>query len=46
MNWLNRLRALGQRMCVASSVYAQADLGALQRVGDPGLGAVATTRRR
>jgi hypothetical protein len=42
LNWLNRLRTLGQRMCVASSVYSQADLGALQRVGDPGLGAVAT----
>ncbi|MBB5168131.1 DUF6049 family protein [Mycobacterium sp. AZCC_0083] len=42
MNWLNRLKALAQRMCVAPSVYAQADLGALQRVGNPGLGAVAT----
>jgi hypothetical protein len=24
LNWLNRLRTLGQRMCVASSVYSQA----------------------
>jgi hypothetical protein len=30
-------------MCLAPSVYAQADLGALRRVGDPGLGAVATS---
>jgi hypothetical protein len=43
VNWLNRLRTLGQRMCVTSSVYSQADLGALDRVGDPGLAAVATT---
>jgi hypothetical protein len=43
VNWLNRLKTLAQRMCVAPSVYAQADLGALRRVGDPGLGAVATS---
>jgi hypothetical protein len=43
VNWLNRLKALAQRMCVAPSVYAQADLGALQRVGDAGLAAAATT---
>jgi Family of unknown function (DUF6049) len=42
VNWLNRLKTLAQRMCVAPSVYAQADLGALQRVGDPGLDTVAT----
>jgi hypothetical protein len=40
--WLDRLRALAHRMCVASTPYAQADLDALQRVGDPGLGAIAT----
>jgi hypothetical protein len=43
VNWLNRLKALAQRMCLTPSVYAQADLGALRRVGDPGLGAVATS---
>jgi Family of unknown function (DUF6049) len=43
LNWLNRLKALAQRMCVAPSVYAQADLGALRRVDNPGLGAVATS---
>ena len=42
MNWLNRLRALAQRMCVAPANYAQADLDALQRVGDPGLSSIAT----
>ena len=42
VKWINRLRTLAQRMCVASSVYAQADLGALQRVGDHELDAVAT----
>jgi hypothetical protein len=42
VNWLNRLKTLAQRMCVAPSVYAQADLGALRRVGDPGLDAAAT----
>jgi hypothetical protein len=42
INWLNRLRALAQRMCVTSSVYAQADLTALQRVADPGLSSIAT----
>ncbi|OBF38126.1 hypothetical protein A5724_10340 [Mycobacterium sp. ACS1612] len=40
--WLNRLKALAQRMCVASTTYAQADLDALQRVDDQGLGAIAT----
>lgn len=41
--WLDRLRALARRMCVTATPYAQADLGALQRVGDPGLSAAATS---
>ena len=40
--WLDRLRALAQRICVAPTTYAQADLDALHRVGDPGLAAIAT----
>nr|WP_232077843.1 DUF6049 family protein [Mycolicibacterium aichiense] len=40
--WLDKLRALAKRMCVTSTPYAQADLGALQRVGDAGLDAAAT----
>jgi hypothetical protein len=40
--WLNRLRALAHRTCVAPLPYAQADLDALQRVKDPGLSAAAT----
>ncbi|MCW2690977.1 MAG: hypothetical protein JWR37_5867 [Mycobacterium sp.] len=40
--WLNRLKTLAARMCVAPTNYAQADLDALQRVGDPGLSASAT----
>jgi hypothetical protein len=40
--WLGRLRALAQRICVAPTTYSQADLDALQRVGDPGLSAIAT----
>jgi Family of unknown function (DUF6049) len=40
--WLGKLRTLAQRMCVAPTTYAQADLDALQRVGDPGLSAIAT----
>lgn len=43
VGWLNRLKALTQRMCVAPTPYAQADLDALQRVADPGLSAIATT---
>jgi len=39
---LNRVRALAHRMCVAPLPYAQADLDAVQRVGDPGLTATAT----
>lgn len=41
--WLDRLRTLAGRMCVAATPYAQADLDALQRVGDPGLSTFATT---
>lgn len=41
IDWLNRLRALAKRMCVTATVYAQADLDALQRVGDAGLAATA-----
>ncbi|HTM85500.1 MAG TPA: DUF6049 family protein [Mycobacterium sp.] len=42
VGWLNRLRALAQRMCVAPTSYAQADLDALHRVDDRGLSAIAT----
>lgn len=41
--WLDRLRALARRMCVTATPYAQADLGALYRIGDPGLNTAATT---
>jgi hypothetical protein len=41
--WLDRLRGLARRMCVTATPYAQADLAALQRVGDARLGAAATT---
>ncbi|MGE2723073.1 hypothetical protein [Mycolicibacterium celeriflavum] len=41
--WLNRLKGLARGMCVASTTYAQADLDALRRVGDPGLSRIATT---
>ena len=40
--WLDRLRGLAGRLCVSATPYAQADLGALYRVGDPGLSAAAT----
>ena len=40
--WLDKLRGLAKRMCVASTPYAQADLDALQRVGDAGLNSAAT----
>lgn len=40
--WLNRLRALAHRTCVAPMPYALADLDALQRVNDPGLSSTAT----
>src|SRR5262249_48006940 len=42
VGWLTRLKTLAQRMCVAPTTYSQADLDALQRVGDPGLSAIAT----
>jgi len=42
VTWLNRVRALAHRMCVAPLPYAQADLDAVQRVGDPALTATAT----
>ena len=41
--WLDRLRGLARRMCVTATPYAQADLGALQRVDDARLGVAATT---
>jgi hypothetical protein len=41
IGWLDRLKALAQRMCVAPTTYSQADLDALARVGDPGLGWIA-----
>lgn len=41
--WLDRLRGLARRMCVTATPYAQADLGALQRVGDARLSAAATS---
>jgi hypothetical protein len=41
VTWLDRLRALAHRMCVAPIPFAQADLDAVQRVGDAGLGATA-----
>ncbi len=40
--WLDRLRTLARRMCVASTPYAQADLDAVHRVDDPGLAGIAT----
>ncbi len=43
VNWLNRVRELAQRLCVAPTTYAQADLDALHRVGDRGLSAIATS---
>lgn len=43
LNWLNRLRALAHRMCVAPLPYAQADLDAVQRIGDAALTAAATS---
>jgi hypothetical protein len=42
ISWLSRVRALAHRMCVAPLPYAQADLDAVQRVGDPVLTATAT----
>ena len=40
--WLDRLKSLAKRMCVAPTNYAQADLDALHRVGDQGLSSIAT----
>lgn len=40
--WLDRLRTVARRLCVTATPYAQADLGALHRVGQPALGAAAT----
>ena len=40
---MNRLRALAHRTCVAPLPYAQADLDAVQRIGDPGLSTTATS---
>lgn len=40
--WLERLRGLARRLCVTATPYAQADLGAVHRVGDPRLSAAAT----
>lgn len=42
VGWLNRLKVLAKRMCVVAAPYAQADLDALQRVGDPALKTLAT----
>ncbi|MEH3139594.1 MAG: hypothetical protein PGN37_05320 [Mycobacterium kyogaense] len=42
IGWLTRLKALAQRMCVTATPYAQADLDALHRVGNPVLAASAT----
>ena len=41
--WLDRLRAVARKMCVVATPYAQADLGALNRISDPGLSTAATT---
>lgn len=40
--WLDRLRGLARRMCVTATPYAQADLGAVHRVGDAAMTATAT----
>lgn len=42
VGWLDRLRALAHRMCVTPTPYAQADLDAVQRVGESTLTATAT----
>lgn len=43
VDWLARLRTVAARLCVTPTTYAQADLDALDRVGDPGLSHIATT---
>ena len=40
--WLDRLRNVAKRLCVTATPYAQADLEALQRIGDSGLSTAAT----
>ena len=40
--WLDRLRRLADKLCVVATPYAQADLDALDRVGDAPLSAAAT----
>lgn len=46
VGWLDRLRTLAHRICVAASPYAQADLSAVHRVGDPRLTAIAVNTDR
>lgn len=41
--WLDRLRTVAKKLCVTATPYAQADLDALQRVGEAELSATATT---
>lgn len=40
--WLDRLRGVARRLCVTATPYAQADLGALHRIGNPVLSGAAT----
>lgn len=40
--WLDRLRNVARKLCVTATPYAQADLDALQRVGDNELSTTAT----
>ncbi len=40
--WLDRLRGVARRLCVTATPYAQADLGALHHIANPGLSAAAT----
>jgi hypothetical protein len=42
--WLERLRRLARHTCVTAIPYAQVDLDALSRVGDPKLEAIAVSR--
>lgn len=42
--WLERLRRLAHRSCVTAIPYAQADLDALARVGDPRLAETAVSK--
>ena len=43
IDWLAHLRVLAQRMCVTSTIYAQANLNALHQVDDERLSASAVT---